>query len=84
MHGDASACAAQNLEQWQETHLQRGPFVPLTERWPSYGGTRSQTIIIAAAEASATFYCYRETQNEGSSDTWQVFAVPWPAASAPL
>lgn len=51
------------LEPWQEAHLQRGPFVRHNERWASYGGTRSQTIIVADQQCRVTWYCYRETDS---------------------
>lgn len=52
------------LEPWQETHLQRGPFVRYSKRWASYGGTRSQTIILADRRSRVTWYCYRETDSD--------------------
>ena len=33
------------------------------ERWASYGGTRSQTIIVAERQCRVTWYCYRETDS---------------------
>ena len=48
---------------WQEAHLQRGPFVRHNKRWASYGGTRSQTIIVADRQCCVTWYCYRETDS---------------------
>jgi uncharacterized protein with NRDE domain len=79
------------LERWQEAHLQRGPFVRHSKRWTSYGGTRSQTIVVADRSCRVTWYCYRETDSalpgggvgqpasaDSADHRVHVFGVPWP------
>ena len=81
----------------QEGQLQRGPFVRWNPRWKSYGGTRSQTIIVADRSCRTTWYCYRECDATlpggggcglardiragGTDHQLHVFGVPWPLES---